>query len=82
MIDNVMIAEPYTTRGPDVLLTRAQTVELIDLAIDDAENAIVSNIKRKGAGDRLELLAQLDVVTIIRERINARLSYADPINRK
>lgn len=80
--DKVMIAEPYTRPKENRLLTREETVQLMDLAIDDAENAIVSKLKRKGSGDRLEQLAQLDCITIIRERINARLSYADPINRK
>jgi hypothetical protein len=81
MIDKVLNVEPYMPPAAQVLLTRAQTAELMELAIDDAENWIVSKLKRKGT-DRMESLAQLDVVSIIRERINARLSYADPIARK
>jgi hypothetical protein len=82
MIDKVLNVEPYMPPAAQVPLTRAQTAELMELAIDDAENWIVSKLKRKGGEDRIGLLAQLDVVSIIRERINARLSYADPIARK
>jgi len=81
MTDKVLNVEPYMPPAAQVLLTRAQTAEMVDLAIDDAENWIVSKLKRKGT-DRMESLAQLDVVSIIRERINARLSYPDPIARK
>jgi hypothetical protein len=82
MIDTVLNVEPYMPPAAQILLTRAQTAELIEASIDDAENWIVSKLKRKGGEDRIGLLAQLDAITIIRERINARLTYADPINRK
>jgi hypothetical protein len=82
MTDKVLNVEAYMPARAAVLLTRAQTSELIEASIDDAENWIVSKLKRKGAEDRMGLLAQLDAIIIIRERINARLSYSDPINRK
>lgn len=60
------------------LLERAEVAKLVLAAVADTEADLFHAIKTNPA-DRTSLLAELDVLSRIGDRINARLEYPDPL---
>jgi len=67
----------------DQLLTRTEVATLLNLILDDVDSHLMEMI-RKEQGNfsiRQDLLNQLDVLSIVRDKTNARLEYRNPISR-
>ena len=60
------------------LLERAEVAQMAKAALADVETDIFQAIKTK-PDDRAGLLAQLDVLSRLGDRIHARLEYPDPL---
>jgi hypothetical protein len=67
----------------EILLTRTEVSTLLNLILDDVDSHLMEMI-RKEQGNfsiRQDLLNQLDVLLIVRDKTNARLEYRNPISR-
>ena len=60
------------------LLERHEVRELVRKAMADAEADIFHAIKAN-SDDRASLLSQLDVLSRLGDRVNARIEYTDPL---
>jgi hypothetical protein len=60
------------------LLEPGEVKQLFDLAIEDVEKQIFYDIKRHPS-QRADLLSQLDVLVKVKERIDGRTHYPDPL---
>lgn len=60
------------------LLERPEVAKMVKAAMADVEADIFHAIKTK-TGDRDSLLAELDVLSRLGDRIHARLEYPDPL---
>jgi hypothetical protein len=63
------------------LLTRTETSQLMQMVFDDVETQIIDLIKLH-AGDwrtRHNMLNQLDVLSTVRDKCNARLEHGNPL---
>lgn len=60
--------------------TRTIMLDILDSTVNEVEQEIIDKLRIK-TNDRQQLLAELDVVTAIREELYARLNKRDPINR-
>jgi hypothetical protein len=59
-----------------------QEMFLILLAcIDDVDAEIFQKLREQNGRPRQDLLAQLDVITAVRGKLDARFSYRNPANR-
>ena len=63
----------------EILLTRAETQELLLSCVDDVKRDLFDGIELR-PGERAVLLAELDVLNRIKGRIYARCDAADPRN--
>jgi len=62
-------------------LTETEARALLTLCVDDVDAALIDGIRRndpKNYGSREALLAQLDVLEKVRERLNVRFEWHDP----
>jgi hypothetical protein len=67
----------------DQLLTQTEVAILLNLILDDVDAHLMQMI-RKEQGNfsiRQDLLNQLDVLSIVRDKTNARLEYRNPLDR-
>lgn len=65
------------------LLTQTEVGRLFDAVFEDVDSQIISLIRLHN-GDKVtrkQLLYMLDVLSLVREKANARLEYRNPINR-
>ena len=65
------------------LLTQTEVSRLFDAVFEDVDSQIISLIRLHN-GDKVtrkQLLDMLDVLSLVREKANARLEYRNPITR-
>jgi hypothetical protein len=65
------------------LLTQTEVANLLNMILDDVDQHLVDMIRREKVNFsiRQDLLNQLDVLSIVRDKTNARLEYRNPISR-
>jgi hypothetical protein len=59
------------------LLTRPESLQLVLVCVDDVEREIFEDMKRR-RDDRGDLIARLDNIQHVRDRLHARIEHDDP----